>query len=198
MDKFFKKIKRQEFDGRACILEQSIRGDFAIVKAKKADTKGNLIFNKTGRNFNQDVATAARICIAEVEEIVEAGQINPDEVHLPGVYVDRVFKGTSWVKPVEKPRWATSAPAKKDSPSEKIKHKIAKRASKEVSDGMYINLGIGIPFYILEHLDSSVNIELHSENGVMGVGGYPELGQEDPDLINANKVAFLRFANETN
>lgn len=178
------------FDGRPHILERSIRGDFAIVKAQKADTKGNLIFNKTARNFNQDVATAARITVAEVEEIVEAGQINPDEVHLPGIYVQRVFKGDSWEKPIEKKVFDTTGqpPKKERSRGELVREKIAKRACKEISNGMYINLGIGIPVLIPAYLDPSVQIELHSENGVLGVGRYPKPGEEHPDLINAGKV----------
>eukprot|EP00331_Platyophrya_macrostoma_P004408 CAMPEP_0176425152 /NCGR_PEP_ID=MMETSP0127-20121128/11236_1 /TAXON_ID=938130 /ORGANISM="Platyophrya macrostoma, Strain WH" /LENGTH=495 /DNA_ID=CAMNT_0017806293 /DNA_START=44 /DNA_END=1531 /DNA_ORIENTATION=+ len=180
---------RETFDGKDYIRERSIRGDFAIVKAMKADTKGNLIFHKTARNFNQDAATAGKICVAEVEEIVEAGQIDPDQVHLPGIYVQRVFKGDSWVKPIEKTVYDTSdEPPKKDrSRGELVREKIAKRACKEISNGMYINLGIGIPVLIPRYLDPGVQIELHSENGVLGVGNYPKKGQEHPDLINAGK-----------
>lgn len=83
----------QTFNNKNYVMEESITGDFAFVKAKKADTKGNLVFNRSARNFNADIATAGKICIAEVEEIVEAGQIDPDSVHLPGIFVDRIFKG---------------------------------------------------------------------------------------------------------
>lgn len=78
------------FDGKACVLEQGITGDFALVAAWKGDRFGNLVYRKTARNFNPMAATAGRICIAEVEELVEAGAIDPDCVHTPGVYVDRV------------------------------------------------------------------------------------------------------------
>lgn len=78
------------FDGRPCLLEQGLRADFALVRAWKADRSGNLVFRKTARNFNPMMATAARVTIAEVEELVEPGALEPDMVHTPGVYVDRV------------------------------------------------------------------------------------------------------------
>ena len=88
----------RNFNGRDFVLEQAIVGDFSIVKAWKADTRGNLVFRGTGRNFNVDAAMAGKICIAEVEEIVQAGAIPPDQVHLPGVYVHRVVQGQSYEK----------------------------------------------------------------------------------------------------
>jgi 3-oxoacid CoA-transferase subunit A len=90
------------FDGRAYILERSLFGDFAIVKAWKADRHGNLVYRKTARNFNQMMATAARITIAEVEELVEVGEIDPDHVHTPGVFVQRVVVGTKFEKRIER------------------------------------------------------------------------------------------------
>uniref|UniRef100_Q0HYZ6 3-oxoacid CoA-transferase, A subunit n=1 Tax=Shewanella sp. (strain MR-7) TaxID=60481 RepID=Q0HYZ6_SHESR len=84
----------KEFNGRHYILEESITGDFAIVKAWKADTFGNLVFRKTARNFNPLAATAGKITVVEVEEIVEPGQLDPDEIHTPGIYVDRLIQGS--------------------------------------------------------------------------------------------------------
>jgi 3-oxoacid CoA-transferase subunit A len=80
----------RDFDGRPHVLENALKADFALVKAWKADRWGNLIFRKTARNFNPVMATAARITIAEVEEIVEPGQLDPDRVHVPSVYIKRV------------------------------------------------------------------------------------------------------------
>lgn len=80
----------REFDGNHYVLERGIVGDFSMVAAWKADRMGNLVFRKTARNFNPVAATAGRICIAEVEELVEVGDLDPDHVHLPGVYVHRV------------------------------------------------------------------------------------------------------------
>ncbi|MCC7319807.1 MAG: CoA transferase subunit A [Rubellimicrobium sp.] len=82
------------FDGREYILERGIVADLSIVKAWKADTTGNLVFRKTARNFNVPAATCGRICVAEVEEIVEPGTLDPDGIHLPGIYVHRIVQGT--------------------------------------------------------------------------------------------------------
>ena len=92
----------REFDGRKYVLERSLRADFALVKAWKADTMGNLVFRKTARNFNPLCAMAGKITIVEVEELVEAGSIDPDHVHLPGIYVKRLFHGKNYEKRIEK------------------------------------------------------------------------------------------------
>lgn len=91
----------REFNGRHFVLEKGITGDFAFVKAWKGDKFGNLIFRKTARNFNPMVATAGKITIAEVEELVEIGELDPDQVHTPGIYVQRIFKGTNYQKRIE-------------------------------------------------------------------------------------------------
>ena len=84
----------REFNGRHYILEEAIQGDFSIAKAWKADLYGNLVFRKTARNFNPMVVTAGKIAVVEVEEIVEVGSLDPDEIHLPGIYVNRLIQGT--------------------------------------------------------------------------------------------------------
>ena len=84
----------REFNGRSYILEESIVGDFSISKAWKADRHGNLVFRKTARNFNPMAVTAGKIAVVEVEEIVEVGELDPDEIHLPGIYVNRLIQGT--------------------------------------------------------------------------------------------------------
>lgn len=86
--------EERQFNGRHYILEEAITGDFAIVKAWKADRYGNLVFRHTARNFNPLAATAGKITVAEVEEIVEPGDLNPNEIHTPGIYVNRVIKGS--------------------------------------------------------------------------------------------------------
>jgi len=88
-------------NGKQCVLEHAIRGDFAIVKAWKGDRWGNLVFNKTSRNFNPLCAQAGKITIVEVEHLVEVGELDPDHVHLPSIYVQRIFQGTSYEKPIE-------------------------------------------------------------------------------------------------
>jgi 3-oxoacid CoA-transferase subunit A len=91
----------REFEGRKYLLERALRGDFAFVKAWKGDPTGNLIYRKTARNFNPMMATAARVTIAEVEELVPTGTLDPDAVVTPGIYVDAIFQGTSYEKRIE-------------------------------------------------------------------------------------------------
>ena len=89
------------FNGQEYLLEEGIFGDIAIIKGWKADESGNLLFRKTARNFNQPMATAARTCIAEVEEIVPTGSLDPDSIHLPGIYVNRLIIGSPYDKKIE-------------------------------------------------------------------------------------------------
>lgn len=89
------------FDGKPYILEHALTADFAIVKAWKGDTEGNLIYKATARNFNPMMAMAGKITIAEVEELVEAGELDPNEIHTPGIFVQRIFKGEKFEKRIE-------------------------------------------------------------------------------------------------
>lgn len=82
-------------------MERSVTGDFSLIKAWKADEKGNVVFRKSARNFNPDCATAGKICIVEVEEIVPTGSLDPDSIHLPDVYVKRIIKGSNYQKRIE-------------------------------------------------------------------------------------------------
>ncbi len=91
----------REFDGKSYLMERGLRADVALIKAWKADRHGNLIYRKTARNFNPAMATAADITIAEVEELVEPGGLDPDEIVTPGIYVDRVVVGPEFTKPIE-------------------------------------------------------------------------------------------------
>lgn len=99
----------REIDGRWYVLELPLRADVAIVKAWRGDTHGNLIYRRTANNFNQAMATAARLTIAEVEELVPAGQLDPDQIHTPGIYVQRILQGASYQKPIE---FRTTSPAR--------------------------------------------------------------------------------------
>ena len=91
----------REFDGRMYVMEKALHADFAIVKAWKGDKHGNLIFKGTARNFNPMMAKAGKITIAEVEELVEPGELDPNNIHVPGVYVQRIFKGVNYEKRIE-------------------------------------------------------------------------------------------------
>jgi 3-oxoacid CoA-transferase subunit A len=92
----------REFDGRPYVMEHALKADFALIKAWKGDRWGNLVYRKTARNFNPMMATAAKITIAEVEHLVEPGEIDPDNVHTPGVYVKRMIQGVDYEKRIER------------------------------------------------------------------------------------------------
>ena len=96
------KKEERVFDGRTYVLERAITGDFAIVKAWKGDRYGNLVFRHTAMNFNPLCAMAGKVTIAEVEELVDVGQLDPDQIHLPSIYVHRVFQGTKYEKRIER------------------------------------------------------------------------------------------------
>ena len=91
----------REFNGKMHIMERAFKADFAFIKAWKGDTAGNLIFKGTARNFNPNMCGAARITIAEVEELVPAGELDPNTIHVPGIFVQRIFKGARYEKRIE-------------------------------------------------------------------------------------------------
>jgi 3-oxoacid CoA-transferase subunit A len=96
------KKETREFDGRTYVLERGITGDFALVKAWKGDRFGNLVYRHTAMNFNPMIATGGKVTVAEVEELVEVGELDPDHIHTPGIYVHRIFQGDRYEKRIER------------------------------------------------------------------------------------------------
>jgi len=92
----------RQFDGEWYVMETALQADLSIVKAERGDRSGNLVFNKTARNFNPMMATAGKVCVVEVEELVEVGELDADRIHLPAIYVDRIVKGATYEKRIER------------------------------------------------------------------------------------------------
>src|SRR3972149_9724984 len=101
--------EKRVFEGREYILEHALKAEYAFIKAYKGDSHGNLVYRKTGRNFNPMMASAAGITIAEVEQLVPAGAIDPDQVHTPGIFVKRIFQGVNYEKRIEKRTYRTAS-----------------------------------------------------------------------------------------
>ncbi|MDM8000173.1 MAG: 3-oxoacid CoA-transferase [Dehalococcoidia bacterium] len=173
------------FNGKKYLLEKALTADFAFIPAYKADKMGNLVFRRTMRNFNPVFATAARVVIAEVDEIVETGDIDPDHVVTPGIYVDRVIKTE-----VNRRDIATqfrTAMAKRVTVGGSIKRPAgmkpgltreltALRVAKELREGQWVNLGFGLPILVSQFMPDGVN--LHSEMGLMAYGHPPQTDAE--------------------
>ena len=177
----------REFNGKPHVLETAINVDFALLRGHRADRAGNVQFRGGSQNFNPSFAKAARVAIVEVDEIVEIGDIPPELVNLPGIFVSRVVKCTQEVdmenlvrpqrRPADKPRLYNDKPAL-------TRAGIGKNAATLIKEGTYVNLGTGIPTQVSNFLEGR-GVWLHAENGVLGYGKMVEGKDIDLDIYNA-------------
>ncbi|MFN8354201.1 MAG: 3-oxoacid CoA-transferase [Spirosomataceae bacterium] len=171
-------------DGVEHVFIKGIRGNVAFVRAWKADTAGNLVYRMTEQNFNRAMATAADLVIAEVEEIVPVGQLDPNQIHTPGCYVDYLVQAHVTLADL-----GTSASVGAGRKVSESRLNMAKRAFAELKKGDVVNLGIGIPTLVADLIKPEHGIILHTENGMLGVGPSPTDGGGALDYpVNAGKV----------
>ncbi|UFK98198.1 3-oxoacid CoA-transferase [Kaistella faecalis] len=171
-------------NGKEMVFVPGIRGNVAFIRAWKADTAGNLQYRMTEQNFNRAFATAADLVIAEVEEIVEVGEIAAENIHTQGCYIDYLVQAHTTLEEL-----GSSGSVSKSKVVSEKRMNMAKRALAELQKGEVVNLGIGIPTLVADLITEEHGIILHTENGMLGVGPVPEDGGGAMDYpVNAGKI----------
>jgi 3-oxoacid CoA-transferase len=186
--------EEREFGGRRFLLETALRADFAFIRAARGDSYGNLVYRGGSRNFNPMFATAARVTIAEVDEVVAAGELDPEAVVTPGINVDRVIHCERQLEPEVLRAIAAALGRPMDlevrerefGPRGIPPDMMALRAARLLRRGEYVNLGLGLPALVSNYIGPDDEITLHSENGVLGYGPLVPEGEEDPHHYNAS------------
>lgn len=170
--------------GQEQVFVEGIRGNVAFIRAWKADTAGNLTYRMTEQNFNRAMATAADLVVAEVEEIVPVGELDPNHIHTPGCFVDYLVQAH-----VTAENLGTSAATGQGRAPSQSRLNMAARAFAELQKGDVVNLGIGIPTLVADLIKPEHGIILHTENGMLGVGPSPTDGGGALDYpVNAGKL----------
>ncbi|HEY1054791.1 MAG TPA: 3-oxoacid CoA-transferase [Emticicia sp.] len=171
-------------DGVEQVFIKGLRGNVAFIRAWRADTAGNLQYRMTEQNFNKAMATAADLVIAEVEEIVPVGELQPEHIHTPGCYVDYLVQATLTLEDL-----GVSASVSSSKKVDESRMNMARRALAELKKGDVVNLGIGIPTLVADLITEEHGIILHTENGMLGVGPVPADGGGAMDYpVNAGKI----------
>jgi len=185
----------REFDGRRYLLETALRGDYALIRASCADRHGNLVYRSGARNFNPVMATGARVTIAEVDEIVEPGALDPECVITPGVFVDRVVRSErpldiAAIRELRKwwgRQYDLEVRERATGPTGIPPDLMVRRVARLLRPGEYVNLGLGLPTLLSSALDPAQGVTLHSENGMLGFGPLADDdGEEDVQCYNAS------------
>jgi 3-oxoacid CoA-transferase len=179
--------ERRSFDGRDYIMETALRPDYAFIRAMKADELGNLWGTGSTLNFHPTMAAAAKITIAEVDEIVPIGAIEPEDVKIPSIYVDRLVlhdssQDTDVVEAFRQSRVRAARPVKEVGLTQDL---MALRIARMFEPGQFVNLGVGAPTLVANFIEPEMGVMLHAENGLIGYGPNPREGEELWYLYNA-------------
>ncbi len=185
--------EEREFDGKRYLLETAIKADYAFVRAWRGDEMGNLVYQGSGRNFNPLFATAGAITLADVDEVVPAGTLDPEHVVTPGINVDGIVKNEieldleGLIKMTVMFGKSTDLTVRERAvgPVGIAPDMMALRASAMLERGEYVNLGLGLPTLVSNFLTPDDEITFHSENGILGYGPHAPEGKEDPNHYNA-------------
>ncbi|MCA9966496.1 MAG: 3-oxoacid CoA-transferase subunit B [Anaerolineales bacterium] len=171
-------------DGKPHVFVPAIRANVAFVRAWWGDTAGNLVYRMTENNFNKAMATAADLVIAEVENIVPVGELDPNQIHTPGCYVDYLVQAHTTLEDLGSSASIRGGAKKVND----VRMVMAERALQELKRGDVVNLGVGIPTLVADLITPEQGIILHTENGMVGVGPSPEDGGALEYPVNAGKI----------
>ena len=188
------------FNDRVYNMETSITGDVAILRAWKVDAQGNCKFRYTTKSFGTLMAKAAKLTIVEAEHIVSIGELGPDDIDLPGIFIDRIVQATEQKRiehmKLRYPQAVDPITEAKSNISRQKRNRIARRAANELRPGSYVNLGIGMPTLAADFLPPGSKVWIQSENGIMGMSTRSSEDGSHGDIVNAGKetVALVERA----